>query len=111
MRPFVIVEVYGLPKRLPDLYDNHQDWYEFNIKNMDEETVGVESLSPDNLPQPAPCPHRRGVYDLSGRKMNVNENNRSATIGDACLSKNVNVNNSKLKKGIYIVNGKKMLVK
>ena len=56
----------------------------------------------------------KGVYDLSGRKMNVND--RSATTGDACLSKNVNVNNSKfeiqnskLKKGIYIVNGKKLL--
>ena len=56
----------------------------------------------------------KGVYDLSGRKMNVNDH--SATTGDACLSKNVNVNNSKfeiqnskLKKGIYIVNGKKLL--
>ena len=56
----------------------------------------------------------KGVYDLSGRRMNVND--RSATTGDACLSKNVNVNNSrfeiqnsKLRKGIYIVNGKKLL--
>jgi len=49
----------------------------------------------------------KGVYDLSGRRMNVND--RSATTGDACLSKNVNVNNSKLRKGIYVVNGKKLL--
>ena len=51
----------------------------------------------------------KGVYDLSGRRMNVND--RSATTGDACLSKNVNVNNSKLKKGIYIVNGRKTVVR
>ena len=58
----------------------------------------------------------KGVYDLSGRRMNVND--RSATTGDACLSKNVNVNNSKfeiqnskLRKGIYIVNGKRVLIK
>ena len=38
-----------------------------------------------------------GVYDLSGRRINVNDN--------------VNVNNSKLKKGIYIKGGKKILVK
>ena len=58
----------------------------------------------------------KGVYDLSGRRINVND--RSATTGDACLSKNVNVNNSKfeiqnskLRKGIYIMNGKRVLIK
>ena len=39
----------------------------------------------------------KGVYDLSGRRMNVNANG--------------NVNNSRLKKGIYIVNGRKTLVR
>ena len=43
----------------------------------------------------------KGVYDLSGRRMNVNVNDN--------VNVNVNVNNSKLKKGIYIVNGKKLL--
>ena len=38
-----------------------------------------------------------GVYDLSGRRVNVNANG--------------NGNNSRLKKGVYIVNGKKILVK
>ena len=39
----------------------------------------------------------KGVYDLSGRRVNVNANG--------------NGNNSRLKKGVYIVNGKKILVK
>ena len=41
----------------------------------------------------------KGVYDLSGRRMNVNVN------------VNDNVNNSRLKKGIYIVNGRKTVVR
>mgnify|MGYP006988854669 FL=1 len=45
----------------------------------------------------------KGVYDLSGRRMNVNDN--------VNVSDNVNVNNLKLKKGIYIKGGKKILVK
>ena len=40
----------------------------------------------------------KGVYDLSGRRMNVNVNNSKFEI-----------QNSKLRKGIYIVNGKKLL--
>ena len=91
-------------------YESHQDWYEFNINAMDAETVGVEAIENGQLTMN----NVKGVYDLSGRRMNVND--RSATTGDACLSKNVNVNNSKfeiqnskLRKGIYIVNGRTVL--
>jgi hypothetical protein len=41
----------------------------------------------------------KGVYDLSGRRMNVNDN----------LNSKCKIQNSKLRKGIYIVNGKKLL--
>ena len=59
------------------------------------------------------------MYDLSGRKINANPNDRSAR-RDACVeyrSKNANLNskfkiqNSKLPKGIYIVKGKKYIVR
>ena len=103
-------KLYVLPESV-DMYSVHQDWYEFNIMGMDEETVGIEAIDNGQLTMD----NAKGVYDLSGRRINVND--RSATTGDACLSKNVNDNlnskckiqNSKLRKGIYIVNGKKLL--
>ena len=94
--------LYVLPESV-EQYENHQDWYEFNINAMDAETVGVEAVDNGQWT----IDNAKGVYDLSGRKVNIND--RSATTGDACLSKNVNVNNSKLKKGIYIVNGRTVL--
>ncbi len=55
-----------------------------------EESTGIESLTPD------PSPKGEGskyVYDLQGRKVNVNVNGNSS------------------RKGIYIVNGKKIVIK
>ena len=55
--------------------------------------TGVENLTP-TLSQGEGA---EGVYDLSGRRIDVNVNE--------------NVNNSKLQRGIYIKNGRKILVK
>ena len=46
----------------------------------------------------------KGVYDLSGRRMNVNDN---VNVNNSRFE----IQNSKLRKGIYIVNGKKLLIK
>jgi len=83
-------DLYVLPESV-EQYENHQDWYEFNINAMDAETVGVEAIDNGQLTMD----NGKGVYDLSGRRVNVNANG--------------NGNNSRLKKGIYVVNGKKLL--
>ena len=81
--------LYVLPESV-EQYENHQDWYEFNINAMDAETVAIENVNVNENDNET-LRYEKGVYDLSGRK--------------------VNVNNSKLKKGIYIVNGKKTQVR
>ena len=70
-----------------------------------ENPDGIENLTPTLSKGEG----AKGVYDLSGRQMNGNVNDCSVTEGDACLSKNVN--NLKLRKGIYIVNGRKTIIK
>ena len=78
-----------------------------------EEKTFTTGENPDGIDNLSPALSKgegvKGVYDLSGRRINVND--RSATEGDACLSKNVTVNNLRLKKGIYIVNGRKVMIK
>lgn len=81
-------KLYVLPESV-DLYNVHQDWYEFNINAMDEDMVGVGNVR-DNLND-----NVNGMFDLSGRRMNAND------------SDNLN----RLPKGIYIVKGKKVVVK
>ena len=73
-----------------DLYSVHQDWYEFNIQPMDDEALAIENVNVNENDNET-LRYEKGVYDLSGRKVNVND--------------------SKLKKGIYIVNGKKTQVR
>ena len=55
-------------------------------------TDGIDDIN-DNL-----NPNDNGVYDLSGRKINVNDNH------------NHNDNLKQLKKGVYIVNGRKVFI-
>ncbi|MBQ9558665.1 MAG: hypothetical protein IJ762_04820 [Bacteroidaceae bacterium] len=81
-------KLYVLPESV-DIYSVHQDWYEFNINAMDEDMVGVGNVR-DNLND-----NVNGMFDLSGRRMNAND------------SDNLN----RLPKGIYIVKGKKVVVK
>ena len=61
------------------------------VMNFGDEQTGIESLTPD------PSPRGEGsIYSLDGRKVNVNGN----------VNGNVNV-----KKGVYVVNGKKVIIK
>ena len=83
-----------------DLYNVHQDWYEFNIQPMDDEALAIEDVN-DNMNENETLRYEKGIYDLSGRKVNVNED-------ETLRYENYS---SKLKKGIYIVNGKKTLVR
>jgi len=46
----------------------------------------------------------KGLYDLSGRRMNVNDN---VNVNNSKFE----IQNSKLRKGIYIMNGKRVLIK
>ena len=72
-------------------YQAAPQWKEFLF--MEEGTTAVEGLS-SALPQGG---EDRGVYDLSGRKVSDNSQ--------------VTSHKSQLRKGIYIVNGKKVVVK
>jgi len=58
------------------------------------EEVGVRSEEQTNTP----------VYDLQGRRVDVNDNNQHSTF-------NVQRSTFNLKKGVYIVNGRKVVVK
>ena len=69
---------------------------------MDAETVGVEAIDNGQLTMN----NVKGVYDLSGRRMNVNVN-----VNDNVNNSKFGIQNSRLKKGIYIVNGKKTVVR
>ena len=95
--------LYVLPESV-EQYENHQDWYEFNINAMDAETVGVEAIGNGQLTMD----NAKGVYDLSGRKMNANVND-NVNVNNNVNNSKFGIQNSKLKKGIYIVNGKKLL--
>ena len=71
-----------------------EDAVEMNAKLNDATVVvtGIESLTPN------PSPTGEGsIYDLEGRK--VGDNSQLST------------RNSQLPKGIYIVNGKKVVIK
>ena len=68
-----------------------QHWLILTEKEMeafDQFWTGIESLTPD------PSPAREEIYDLSGRKVNSQST----------------IHNSQLPKGIYIVNGKKVVI-
>ena len=55
--------------------------------------TAIEDIEMSNVK----CKMDNGIYDLSGRRIVDNSNSK--------------MQNSKLKKGIYIVNGKKVLVR
>ena len=92
-----------VPKGTKEAYEAARYWKNFKeIVEYEMEETGIEAIDNGQLTMD----NAKGVYDLSGRRMNVNVN------------VNVNVNNSKfeiqnskLRKGIYIVNGKKTVVK
>ena len=85
-------ELY-VPAESVELYKSDSYWGQFNIKAMDDVMVGIEGLSPTR-PQGA-C--ASGIYDLSGRRMST--------------SLKANGQFTKLPKNIYIMNGRKVLVK
>ena len=81
-----------VPKGTKEAYEAALYWQDFKeIVEYEMEETGVLPIDNGQLTMD----NAKGVYDLSGRRINVNDN--------------VNVNNSKLKKGIYVVNGKKLL--
>ena len=63
----------------------------------DGETTGIGSLTPS----PSPKGEGSDVYDLQGRKVSA----RNATLS----KREFGIRNSELKKGLYIVNGKKII--
>ena len=83
-----------------DMYSVHQDWYEFNILSLDDEALGIEDVNVNsNETDSETLRCEKGIYDLSGRKVNDDETLRYDNYP------------SKLKKGIYIVNGRKTVVR
>lgn len=78
--------VLYVPTESVELYKKHIDWKDFNVKAMDDVMLGIEGLT-SARPQSASA---SGIYDLNGRSL---------------------PDNSTLKKGVYVVNGRKVLIK
>lgn len=78
-------ELY-VPAESVELYKSDSYWGQFNIKAMDDVMLGIEGLT-SARPQSASA---SGIYDLNGRSL---------------------PDNSTLKKGVYVVNGRKVLIK
>ena len=85
-----------VPKGTKEAYEAALYWQDFKeIVEYEMEETGIEAIDNGQLTMD----NVKGVYDLSGRRMNVNDN----------LNSKFEIQNSKLRKGIYIVNGKKLL--
>jgi len=90
-----------VPKGTKEAYEAALYWQDFKeIVEYEMEETGIEAIGNGQLT----IDNAKGVYDLSGRKMNVNDN---VNVNNSRFE----IQNSKLRKGIYIVNGKKVLVK
>ena len=76
-------ELY-VPTESVELYKSDSYWGQFNVKAMDDVMLGIEGFT-SARPQSASA-----IYDLNGRSL---------------------PDNSTLKKGVYVVNGRKVLIK